>query len=111
MKLYKQGITDTDKCPSCDSVDYVEHFLYECKCVKTLWAHIEKLYLINYGTSLSLDLHHVIVGYKLDNFVTFQYINMLILIGKLTISKYKYGKYVGTITSLFEQECVLRGIS
>jgi len=65
--LYKWGIKDTPKCDHCDSVDTLEHFLFECYKVNMFWKSIQKwLYGIT-GISINFTLLEVIFGFMSDD--------------------------------------------
>ena len=110
--LKKMNIKDSEMCTYCNTLDTVEHFFYECNEVSNLWKEIERLITKNTTTTLSLDSQSVLLGIlpseKIDKGVT-SFINELILVGKLVISKTKYGKAINPIIVL-EHELNVRNI-
>ena len=108
-------IADSHYCTSCNEVDYTEHFFFHCQKVRFIWLEIEKI--IAALTNYPLKITEAIV---LTGFIgkpkrapltqkKINLINQLISIGKVTISKFKYGKY-RNILEIFETECRLRKI-
>ena len=106
--LLKMGLSDTDLCLDCLKIDYVEHFFFECKKIRPLWKHIEKVYFGKFGASVHLTATDVLCGItSLTNTDSLPYLNHLILIGKVCISKFRYGTPID-ITCMFEREVWLR---
>ena len=107
--LQKFKIKDTDLCSFCNVTDTVEHFFFQCKAVSTVWKEIEKIILTKTDIRISLCPKTALFGLKNNNGNKnkIKTINKLILIGKLVISKYKYGKNINLIT-LLEKEIEFR---
>ena len=108
-------IAYSQNCTFCNEVDYTEHFFFHCQKVRFIWLEIEKI--ITSLTNYPLKITEAIV---LTGFIgnprqapltlkKINLINQLIAIGKVTISKFKYGKY-RNILEIFETECRLRKI-
>ncbi len=106
--LSKMGVTESDRCPYCNTTDYIEHFFFSCQVSRTLWTHIEQKLLTVQNVQIQLSeevvLFGVVDGY---NSVLRKLVNTYILIGKMCISKFKYGSY-HSITLLFDYELELR---
>ena len=94
-----------------DKVDYVEHFFFECNEVKVLWKHLEGIILVRYGQIITLNASQVQVGwFKEGHSKDMQnFINHAILIGKMCISKYRYG-IPTLITAMLDREIALRNL-
>ena len=110
--LHKMKINPTDLCKFCDARDTPLHFFFECKAVTQLWKEIESIILLKTNCKISLSAKDVILGVLPNKDTIKQYIckiNLLILIGKLVISKGKYGK-VANFKSILENELILRKI-
>ena len=69
-------------------------FFAKCTAVKPMWIEIEKYLAIYTGRSLKLSPSSILLG--IDNSIASvneqKIINHAILIGKMCISKFKYGK-------------------
>ncbi len=106
--LAKMGITENNRCPHCNEIEYIEHFFFSCQISRLLWSHIEAKLDSDYGIYIQFEeksiLFGVVEGY---NSMMRKLINTHILIGKLCISKFKYGTY-HNITNLFDYECTIR---
>ena len=112
IMLVKMKIKNSTQCEHCGVIDYIEHFFVECKKVAPFWKFIMNKILLDSNSQISLKTHHILFGIKkadfpqLDN-KTIKYTNKLILIGKMCISKLRYGK-VNNIFTIFEYEWQLR---
>ena len=107
--LEKMGIAPNSLCQICKVQDFTEHFFAECTAVKLMWKEIEKYLAIYMGRSIKLSSSSILLG--IDNSIASgneqKIINHAILIGKMCISKFKYGKPTHLI-SLFQTECETR---
>ena len=78
-----------------------------------MWTEIEKQLLIILNKKVDLTVCHILIGIngseKGVNVVERNKINLAILIGKLTISKYRYGMRFNIIDML-HREATLRHI-
>ena len=108
--LYKMKKIDTMNCLSCAEIDFIEHFFCECKIVKPLWQEVEDLAKIKYGKIIKLQNTDILFGKDVESPKKFTYLNSLILIAKMCISKFKYGQHPN-ILYLFTRECKLRKIN
>ena len=111
--LKKIGLAAEDKCPYCtDELDYIEHFFFYCRKVNRLWNYVETLILVRYGTRILLKATDVLTGVRNEDGNTrnlYRFLNHLILIGKMTVSKFRYGTPLDIII-MFEKELVLRNL-
>ena len=108
--LKRMGKSDTDMCRACNDLETVQHFFGEsCIKVKSLWKHIDRFISVTNNERIRLTDVDILFGYKVQNVEKHIEINRLILLGKLCISKFKYGKHANLLL-LFEQECRLRNI-
>ena len=95
--LNKMKIKSSMVCEHCHVPDYIEHFFYDCALVFDFWK-----YIINYIKSeVSIDFipsrKDILIGLAYSEFPNIKrgvisYINHIILIGKLCISKLRYGQ-------------------
>ena len=110
--LSKMKVKENENCEWCNCTDYMEHFFVECKKVKNLWKEIEIRLQICAGQKLNLKESDILLGFNSINLTQQQvnFINHVILIGKLTVSKFKYGK-MGDIIFIFEKEICMRSVS
>jgi len=96
--LLKIGEAQNNRCSLCNTeVDYIEHFFFECQKICTLWSHITEIICRNLSLKINLTAEIVLLG--LQNGIEFnltktqtKYVNHLILVGKMCISKFRYGK-------------------
>ena len=107
--LHKMKIRNNIMCEHCLVEDYVEHFFWHCQQTKPLWRNVENTILRKTGVQIKLTQEIVLLGYKPhkqkeDNN---KLINHIILIAKMTISKFKYGQKIN-INFIFESELALR---
>lgn len=107
--LQKIKIRDNNHCELCDEIDYIEHFFWQCKKLKPFWNNVESTILRKTGIQVKLSETAVLLGYethKLKLEVN-KIINHILLIAKMTISKYRYGDRFN-IDATFEKEMLLR---
>ena len=92
--LSKMGITNTNKCSFCpNEVDFVEHFFYNCKKIRSIWKYVEQKILFTYQKQLKLSCQEVLLGFNRENETDkriISFINLLILIAKMCIGIVKY---------------------
>ena len=110
--LYKMKIVDSMNCASCKTLDFIEHFFFHCKDVKHLWIHIKKDILVETGTSIDITDEIALLGVGITkdiNKTQMKTINLLLAIGRLTVSKFRYGK-PRNIIHIYETECYIRSL-
>lgn len=73
------------------------------------WREIETHLSLNRGYIVNLTDRDILFGYKLGDIDNYSLENKMIMIAKLSISKYKYGDYTNLMT-LFENECNTRNV-
>lgn len=105
--LQKMGKVTNNKCKYCNQIEFIEHFFASCTVVKPLWAHVQSIYNGVYGKLVHLTTKDIMLGYEHQSFSEFSFLNKLIIVAKLCISKYKYGEYSNLIV-LFDRECRIR---
>ena len=94
--LQKMKISDSNKCKTCGEIDYSEHFFFHCKQIKNIWKEIETIILYRTNKNIKLTMIDAMLGIQcLDgtNKNEIKWINEIILVGKMVISKFKYGMY------------------
>ena len=111
--LQKMGILTTNKCSYClNEIDYIEHFFFECKKVRPLWKHVEHLVSAKLGYNIRIEKQDVLLGWNKEIISKkyFSFINHAILIGKMCVGKFRYGKALELIFT-FDNELKLRGVT
>ena len=107
--LAKIGKARSSNCSKCDVEDYLEHFFFYCKSVKQLWNEVNSIIQVQMGKNVTLSVTTCLFGYYMGSQVENAFINKLIIIGKLCLSKFKYGNHPNLIM-LLHQELRLRNI-
>ena len=108
--LYKMKLAPSQNCQFCGEIDFVEHFFFNCIKVKPLWIEINKDINASLGVAFKVKEIDVITGahdYQGISSVILKEINHRIAIGRMVISKYRYGKG-RNIFEIYETECCLR---
>ena len=105
--LKKIGKRNSSKCQECNEEDYLEHFFFNCKLVRSVWCEIESIILEQIGRKVEISLTDSLFGFYKRNKGENEFINRLIIIAKVCISKFKYGKHPN-LTFLFKNELSLR---
>ena len=111
--LKKIKISDTETCRYCDQRDTIEHFFFECKVLKSLWSKVEDEIAIANEKRIALNTNLVLTGI-LDKSIfankqICKHVNTIIMIGKSTISRFKYGKHPN-LNILYEEEKLIRSV-
>ena len=93
--LSKMGIVETNKCAFCpEDIDFIEHFFYNCRVSKKLWCHVERMLNVITDGRINLSEKNVLFGFthaEMPIRDQRQLVNLCILVGKMCISKFKYG--------------------
>ena len=108
--LEKMKIKSSAHCEHCKVLDTLEHFFFDCSLVKSLWADVERKIATDFGRTFKFGAIEVILGItssKMFSKKDLKRINLILLVSKLCISKFKYGKNYCLIT-LFEHELRFR---
>ena len=108
--LHKMKIAETNRC-SCGDVDYIEHFFWKCPKLDQFWTNVIRNITLITGENILLQEMDVLFGYHTENMknVNVRTINHILLIAKMTISKYKYGTEINPIC-IFENELAVRNL-
>ena len=110
--LSKMKIKPSELCETCQVSDYIEHFFYECSLIQNFWKQVINFIRTKINFEISLNKNNILMGLSYREFpnykrVTLDIINSIILIGKLCISKFRYGK-IKNLYLIFEIEYSLR---
>ncbi len=88
-------LSTSTKCSYCDKEDYIEHFFFQCAMVQKLWYEVQKDIQASLDVTLKITEAHVLCGVTNLQGVSkskLKQINRYIGIGRLTVSKFRYGK-------------------
>ena len=110
--LSKMKIKPSALCENCQVSDYIEHFFYECDLTQFFWNQVNNFIRTKFNVDISLNKKNILMGLSYNEFPTLKrttsdLINSIILIGKLCISKFRYGK-IKNLPLIFEIEYSLR---
>ena len=107
--LHKIGKENNNLCSTCSITDCVNHFFFKCAKSKPLWSHANMIISKKLSINICLNVQDVMLNYhnNVIEDVNVRYINHIIALGKLCISKFKYGKHPNLLI-LFERELRLR---
>jgi hypothetical protein len=107
--LQKMGKAESNKCTVCNEVDYLEHFFGRCKQNNDIWIEVQDIIYEKTGKKVELTITDILFGVNKNNTKENKLINKLIIICKMCISKFKYGKYPN-IKLLLKKEINIRNI-
>ena len=107
--LNKMGLRNSNLCTDCNEVDYIEHFFFKCPKIKKVWESCEAHIVKTTNKTVKLTETDVLFGYDVDNAKKSHIliINHLIIIAKMCIGKFRYGKSYD-IQCIFENEVQIR---
>lgn len=108
--LSKMKIKDSVKCEHCQVIDFIEHFFYSCSLVIPLWREIERDVQLHVHPSIKISEQMVLLGATVDYNISkssLERVNLALAIGKLAISKFKYGKG-GRLLEIYRRESLIR---
>ena len=75
------NVRESNKCKFCpDTIDYIEHFFYECPVVVNFWKSIEQKVYRETGIRVELSVQTILFGLQNSTLATFKvdYINHII---------------------------------
>ena len=110
--LFKMKLATSQNCQYCNLPDYIEHFFFQCEKVKKLWINMEKDIMARLGAVVKITLEMVLLGAPTLQGVSknhLKVINHLLAIGRMVISKFRYGK-PRNILEIYETDCSVRKI-
>ncbi len=114
IMLAKMHVRENNKCSFCpDVVDFIEHFFFECPRINHFWKCIEHFILHNTDVSLKFDVQTVLFGIKqpYSSSIHFNWINHVILLGKMCVSIYKKRNAPYPIEMIFQENLNLRKLN
>ena len=110
--LCKMKVKTNILCDKCKVPDYIEHFFVECHLITSFWDHISSYIKSTINVNIKLNTKDILLGLEYSEHNNLKkkyidYINFIILIAKLSVSKFKYGQ-MKNIYLIFELELILR---
>ena len=109
-------IRPTENCEFCGEYDSLSHFFANCLISKRVWKEASSIIHKKTGLRFGLDEKRVLFGILKDDTIlpcrnqALNIINKIILIGKHTISKFKFERS-GSPIVLFEREIWIRDLN
>ena len=103
-------IATSNQCLWCSETDYIEHSFYKCKRLEFFWQNVRQLILTKYKCRIALNETMTLFGVTktdISNPKTRGKVNYMLLIAKLSISKFKYGQ-CKNLNAIFEAELRMR---
>ena len=111
IMLKKMNMCNSEMCSfGCGEKDYIEHFFFSCRVAKKLWCHVENVLHGVLERTVCIDITNVMFAFQTHPDLAKEeriFINLSLLIGKMCISKYKYGTQVN-IALMFDRELSFR---
>ena len=113
VKLMQMKIKDTELCPYCPNErDTISHFFFFCKKVQSLWKEVRSLVFTKHKIAINLTEVNVLTGFKKVDIPNLNRnevndINKLLLIAKMSVGMFKYGKGYDLLTK-FQHELRIR---
>jgi exonuclease III len=112
IMLFKMGESVSSYCMHCPTViDTLEHFFVSCPEEKRFWEYIEGKWFALSGLHVTLDVEKVLFGIQKNaccGIRMFVYLNHLILLGKMCISRKKKTNSGYPLELMFDNEVVIR---
>ena len=107
--LYRMGKEESNICNKCNVIDHVDHFFYSCGKTSIIWDKVNFVISHKLNKNTSLTVTDVLFGVHDKNVSNKDtiFINHVIAIAKLCISKYRYGNHPNLLF-LFDHEFNIR---
>ena len=110
--LCKMNVRPNNLCNNCQVPDFIEHFFVECQLIRDFWRHVINYIKSSVNVTFNLSTRDILLGVEKSEHrylskKELNYINFIILLGKLCVSKFKYGE-IQNIYLIFELEINLR---
>eukprot|EP00916_Digyalum_oweni_P019823 GHVL01033091.1.p1 GENE.GHVL01033091.1~~GHVL01033091.1.p1 ORF type:complete len:263 (-),score=26.25 GHVL01033091.1:108-896(-) len=92
--LNKMGLRTSNKCEVCNELDTLEHFFFSCQEVMKGWKICKDFVYKKIHVAIILNEENVFLGYFRESLKSdyIYSVNYCILITKMTIGKFRYGK-------------------
>ena len=106
------GIKDSQNCDHCGIVDYIEHMFVHCQLLKGYWEYVFRIIQAYTETNYQCTETNILLGITTKENTYSQekrngIANHILLIAKMCISKFRYGKY-RNIQLIFDLELEAR---
>ena len=109
--LKKMKKVETSKCSHCpNEIDTLEHFFFDCTSVALFWKHVKTLLTLNLGKPVKCTINMLLFGCH-DDALTLKennYVNHVLLVGKMCISIAKKTNVTKNLIPLFEHHLLIR---
>ena len=109
--LKKMGIKNSDLCEFCKERDIIEHMFINCKLLKGFWRDVFQTIYNHTNVRFPQTENDILFGYNYGSVKVgkdkINTANHILLIAKLSISKFRYGQ-IKNITLIFESEMNIR---
>ena len=105
-------IRENSNCDKCNNIDSLEHLFFLCPYLSEFWKYISEEVSKILGKPFSLDISTTLFGIKQEKVtISKQKINranFLVIIAKLSITKYRYSMSEHSLRYIFENEKSIR---
>ena len=112
IMLHRMQLAPSNLCRYCNNVDFIEHFFFHCQAINQLWNEIKNDILICFNVNIRMSEQIVLFGVLNIEGASrsdVSLINQLLAIGRMSISKFKYGRSRNLI-EIYESDCALRKV-
>ena len=92
--LFKMKVRPSEMCERCRVKDTLEHFFFQCTLLEKLWENVHNMINGLLGHRIDLTWNMALLGIVERRNISkkkLKWINMIVLLAKLSISKSKYG--------------------
>ena len=90
--LKKMGEKETNRCSACQDTNYTEHTFYQCHKLNAFWRHVKQFILTETNTYINFNEQAALFGLSGKEPHTKDKLNFILLIARLSTSKFKHGK-------------------
>ena len=112
IMLHRMQLAPSNLCRYCNNVDFIEHFFFHCQAINQLWNEIKNDIRICFNVNIRMSEQIVLFGVLTIEGASrsdVSLINQLLAIGRMSISKFKYGRSRNLI-EIYESDCALRKV-
>ena len=95
--LKRMKLKPSENCEKCNVKDYIEHFFFHCKQIRSLWHYVKTFIINETGCIIKIDEQTALLGiddttHPNVNKNDISTINRILLLAKVCISKFRYGQ-------------------
>ena len=112
IMLHRMQVAASNLCQYCNAVDFIEHFFFQCQTINQIWHEISNDIQICFNQRIQISERIALFGIiSLENASRHEIkqINQLLAIGRMSISKFKYGRS-RNIIEIYKADCALRKV-